>query len=68
MRILLIILGTVLVLGVSITVFCLYIAVGVLVVSGSWGGFVNALLVGLVPVIALVTLLLIPDRYYEGLI
>lgn len=65
MRIVLSIMSSVLVLGAFITVISFYIAIGVFIVNGSWGAFINVLLVGLVPVIALAVLLLIPSKYYK---
>lgn len=65
MKTVLSILGTVLVLGSFATVLSLYIAIGAFIVSGYWGVFINVLLVGLVPVVALFILLLIPSKYYK---
>lgn len=65
MKTVLSILGTVLVLGSFATVLSLYITIGAFIVSGYWGVFINVLLVGLVPVVALFILLLIPSEYYK---
>lgn len=65
MRVVLSIMSTVLVLGAFATVISFYIALGVFVVNGSWGAFINVLLIGSVPVMALAVLLLIPSKYYK---
>lgn len=54
-----------LVLGAFATVISFYIALGVFIVNGSWGVFINVLLVGSVPAMALAVLLLIPSKYYK---